>query len=68
VRRDVALAAVLDEVLGVVALVATDRDAALARHVIVEHLQGVATLGVAVGDVHLQVEHQAVAIFDEARG
>src|ERR1700689_3743960 len=65
VRRNVARATVRDEVARIVALVAGERDASRARDVVVYKVERVAPLGTAVGNVHLQIDDQPVAVLHQ---
>lgn len=64
-RRDVDLAARLDEALGVVRLVRTDRYSLAGCCGVDQHLRSNAALGRAVGRAGLYVDHQAMSVVGE---
>jgi hypothetical protein len=66
VWRDVGLAARLDETLGVVCLVGTDRHTLAGRCDVAQYLRGNAALGRTVGSAGLHVDHQTMPVVGQA--
>src|SRR5207302_6073865 len=65
VRRDIQLAAALDETAGVEALVASESDALIARQVVVHHLQCRLALRRATRLRHLELPDASVSILHQ---
>jgi hypothetical protein len=68
VRGDIERAAAGDEVAGIIALVAAQRDAAAARQPFIRHGERRPPLGQTIGRLDLKINQQGVAVLDQRVG